>query len=106
MDKLMQTLFSYIEENLEDTEELRKQCIAREELENRLRDPLTEAQSALLEDLIRASFDIQSANLEAMFLASYDLGASLQRRRVRSSAVPLRRTRRGRSAPDAGTPSA
>ena len=36
MDKLMQTLFSYIEENLEDTEELRKQCIAREELENRL----------------------------------------------------------------------
>ena len=77
MDKLMQTLFSYIEENLEDTEELRKQCIAREELENRLRDTLTEAQSALLEDLIRASFDIQSANLEAMFLASYDLGASL-----------------------------
>ena len=53
MDKLMQTLFSYIEENLEDTEELRKQCIAREELENRLRDTLTEAQSALLEDLIR-----------------------------------------------------
>ena len=77
MDKLMQTLFSYIEENLEDTEELRKQCIAREELENRLRDTLPEAQSALLEDLIRASFDIQSANLEAMFLASYDLGASL-----------------------------
>ena len=106
MDKLMQTLFSYIEENLEDTEELRKQCIAREELENRLRDTLTEAQSALLEDLIRASFDIQSANLEAMFLASYDLGASLQRRRVRSSAVPWRLTRRGRSAPDAGTPSA
>mgnify|MGYP001024549898 FL=1 len=106
MDKLMQTLFSYIEENLEDTEELRKQCIAREELENRLRDTLTEAQSALLEDLIRASFDIQSANLEAMFLASYDLGASLQRRRVRSSAVPLRRTRRGRSNPSADTPSA
>ncbi len=106
MDKLMQTLFSYIEENLEDTEELRKQCIAREELENRLRDTLTEAQSALLEDLIRASFDIQSANLEAMFLASYDLGASLQRRRVRSSAVPLHRTRRGRSNPSADTPSA
>ena len=106
MDKLMQTLFSYIEENLEDTEELRKQCIAREELENRLRDTLTEAQSAILEDLIRASFDIQSANLEAMFLASYDLGASLQRRRVRSSAVPLRRTRRGRSNPSADTPSA
>ena len=106
MDKLMQTLFSYIEENLEDTEELRKQCIAREELENRLRDTLTEAQSALLEDLIRASFYIQSANLEAMFLASYDLGASLQRRRVRSSAVPLRRTRRGRSNPSADTPSA
>lgn len=106
MDKLMQTLFSYIEENLEDTEELRKQCIAREELENRLRDTLTEAQSALLEDLIRASFDIQSANLEAMFLASYDLGASLQRRRVRSSAAPYRQIRRGRSAPDAGTPSA
>ena len=106
MDKLMQTLFSYIEENLEDTEELRKQCIAREELENRLRDTLTEAQSALLEDLIRASFDIQSANSEAMFLASYDLGASLQRRRVRSSAVPLHRTRRGRSNPSADTPSA
>ena len=106
MDKLMQTLFSYIEENLEDTEELRKQCIAREELENRLRDTLTEAQSALLEDMIRAAFDIQSANLEAMFLASYDLGASLQRRRVRSSAVPLRRTRRGRSNPSADTPSA
>ena len=104
MDKLMQTLFDYIEENLQDTEELKQQYIAREELELRLRGTLTEAQTALLEDLIHASFDIQSANLEAMFLASYDLGASLQRRRVRSSTVPCRRTRRGHSGPGAGTP--
>ena len=109
MDKLMQTLFFYIEDDLLDKycdrEDQGKRHRAREEAEDRLRDAMTAGQLELLEAYLRASFDAETADLEAMFLASYDLGASLQRRRVRSSAVPLRRTRRGRSNPSAGTPS-
>ena len=110
MDKLMQTLFFYIEDDLLDKycdrEDQGKRHRAREEAEDRLRDAMTAGQLELLEAYLRASIDAETADLEAMFLASYDLGASLQRRRVRSSAVPLRRTRRGRSNPSADTPSA
>ncbi len=110
MDKLMQTLFFYIEDDLLDKycdrDDQGKRHRAREEAEDRLRDAMTAGQLELLEAYLRASFDAETADLEAMFLASYDLGASLQRRRVRSSAVPLHRTRRGRSNPSADTPSA
>jgi len=83
MDNLMQTLFYYIEDNLLEAygtqTDLSNQYSLRAKAEQRLRDTLNEEQTALLEDLLKASFYTETATLEAMFLAAYDLSRSLLR---------------------------
>ena len=67
MDKLMQTLFFYIEDDLLDKycdrEDQGKRHRAREEAEDRLRDAMTAGQLELLEAYLRASFDAETGGL-------------------------------------------
>ena len=81
MDKLMEALFDYITDEL-----LEKYCAqtayaerakARDEVGRRLWEQLPPDQKALLEQLQRAYDYTQMAELEAMFLASFDQCKSL-----------------------------
>lgn len=81
MDELMQVLFNDILERLlakyygrTDYEEC---CTARDDICSKLCEQLTPAQRAQLKELQQAYDYVHMAELEAMFMASFDLCKSL-----------------------------
>ena len=81
MDELMQALFDYITDNLLEKyygqTAFAERCAARDEIGRRLWEELPSEQKEQLEALQRAYDHAQMAELEAMFLASFDQCKSL-----------------------------
>ena len=81
MDELMQALFDHITDHLlgkyYGQTAYAERCIARDEIGRKLWEQLPPEQKAQLEALQRAYDYAQMAELEAMFLASFDQLKSL-----------------------------
>lgn len=81
MDELMQALFNDITDRLLEKyypqTAYAERCKVRDETGRRLWEQLSPDQKVLLEDLQRAYDSTQMAELEAMFLASFDQCKSL-----------------------------
>ena len=86
MDKLMEALFDYITADLlekyYDQTAYAERAKARDEVGRKLREQLEGEQRDLLEELQRAYDYAQDAELEAMFLASFDELNALSRRHI------------------------
>ena len=76
MDELMQALFDHITDHLLEKyygqTAYTERCITRDEIGRKLREQLPSEQREQLEALQRAYDHAQMAELEAMFLASFD----------------------------------
>ncbi len=81
MDELMQVLFNDITDRLlgkyYSQTAYADRCAARDEIGRKLWEQLPPAQKAQLEELQRAYDYVQMAELEAMFLATFDQCKSL-----------------------------
>ena len=86
MPDLMQTLFKYIIDHTLDTYCLQTKCgddqLRRSMIYKELWDQLTEKQRELLEECDYHTYQIQRAELYAMFLAAFDQSAALSRRHI------------------------